>query len=443
MVLVVFIGVADYKKLFYLLLVCIPLSTEIALPNGFGTELPTEPLMIGLMLIAVSVSVRHGHHFGGDFLRHPLSLLVLMHLSWILVTAIYSQDFIVSIKFFLAKVWYIVVFYFLAARILVSEKQVRLMIWSVLIPLLFTIFVILIRHSAYNFSFQDVRWVLHPFYRNHVAYASIMALFLPFVWFSRKWYRSGSSKWIFLIFSVAVLLIAIQLSYTRVAYLSLMVAAGLYFIIRFRMMRIVLFSSLLTATIALLWLVNNNRYLDFAPNYEKTISHEQFDNLVEATYKLEDISTMERLYRWVAGFNMVGERTMLGFGPGNFYNFYRSYTVSSFQTYVSDNPEKSGIHSYYLMIAVEQGMVGLFIFLGMSFYVLLLSEKAYHESTSKSQRAIVLMGALSLVVIDTILLINDMIETDKVGPFFFLSMAIIVNADLRNKKQRLDKLNRI
>ena len=49
--LAVFQALVDYRPLFYLLIICLPFSTEIVLPGGFGTDLPSEPLMIGLMLI--------------------------------------------------------------------------------------------------------------------------------------------------------------------------------------------------------------------------------------------------------------------------------------------------------------------------------------------------------------------------------------------------------
>jgi len=42
---------------------------------------------------------------------------------------------------------------------------------------------------------------------------------------------------------------------------------------------------------------------------------------------------------------------------------------------------------------------------------------------------------LSLIIVDALLLINDMIETDKVGSFFFMNMAMLVNIDLANKKE--------
>ncbi|MFT5382853.1 MAG: O-antigen ligase, partial [Saprospiraceae bacterium] len=170
-------------------------------------------------------------------------------------------------------------------------------------------------------------------------------------------------------------------------------------------------------------------------DYKNTIVHSKFDNLVEATINGEDVSTMERFYRWIAGFRMAAEKPITGFGPGNFYNFYKSYTVSSFETYVSDNPEKSGIHSYFLLMMVEQGFVGMIIFIALSFYALIKGEQVYHESRRITRKGIVMGAILSLVVINAFLLINDMIETDKMGTFFFMNLALIINMDIANKSE--------
>jgi len=70
---------------------------------------------------------------------------------------------------------------------------------------------------------------------------------------------------------------------------------------------------------------------------------------------------------------MAADRPLVGFGPGAFYESYVPYTLSSFQTYVSDNPEKSGIHNYYLMTSVEQGIPGLILFLILTILPLILA----------------------------------------------------------------------
>ena len=43
---------------------------------------------------------------------------------------------------------------------------------------------------------------------------------------------------------------------------------------------------------------------------------------------------------------------------------------------------------------------------------------------------------LSLIIIFILLLLNDLLESDKVGPFFLLAMAVIVNIDLANQKKK-------
>lgn len=428
--LLIYLTIVDFRIVFFLLLACLPISTEIQLPNGFGTDLPTEPLMIGLMLVYGLFVLQHGRKMNSGFIRHPISLLLLLHLAWIITTTITSELLLVSVKFALAKIWYVIVFYFMAGSLLKRVKDVRLFFWVIFIPLVFTVLVTLVRHSAYGFSFRDVHRVLHPFQRNHVNYAATMALFFPIVWLAVAWYRRWSLRWWVLVGAIGLFLVAIYLSYTRAAYVAILIAFGAFLVIRLRLMKLVLAGALLAAVLGLGFMIRNNTYLEYAPNYDRTVSHYEFDNLLEATAKGEDISTMERVYRWVAGFHMFKDQPVFGYGPGNFVNFYRPYTVTSFTTYVSDNEEQSGIHSYYLLVLVEQGVPGLILFLALSFYVLIRGEDIYHRCRALDRRRIVLMALLSTVVIDAFLIINDLVETDKVGSFFFLAMAILVNQDL-------------
>ena len=431
-----YLTIVDFRKVFFFLIICIPFSTEYYFPNGLATDLPTEPLMIGLMGVYGIYVLRNGKEMDSSFIRHPLALILVLHLLWIFATTITSSLFLVSLKFSLAKLWYVVTFFFLAGSILKTEKDFKTFFWCVLIPLLTTVFIIWVQHAARGFSFESVSFVLDPFYRNHVNYASLLALFIPFVWFARQWYPDNRFKRWFINFSLVILFVAIQLSYTRTAYVTLFMAIGAYFVIRLRLVRLVLAVSVIALISGFIYMAKNNTYLQYAPDYERTVTHFEFDNLVAATVEMKDISTMERFYRWIAGLRMAKDKLFTGYGPGNFYNFYKSYTVSSFRTYVSDNPEKSGIHSYFLLMLVEQGIPGMLIFIMLSFYALIRGEKIYHEATNPTRKSIVMGVLLSFVVINAFLLINDMIETDKMGSFFFIGLAVLINADLANKKER-------
>jgi len=435
-ILLVFLTLVDFRKVFYLLLICIPLSSEVHLPNGFGTDLPTEPLMVGIMLVYFLYLLRHGRTLGAGFFRHPLTLLLLLHLGWIACTTLTSASFFISFKYLLAKTWYIITFYFMAGLLLKTEEDFKRLFWLVLLPLLFTVVIIVGRHATFGFSFADVNKILTPFQRNHVNYAATLSLFFPFVVFALFWHKAFSRRWWFLAGAATFLLFAIYTTYTRAAFVALFMAAGAYFIIHLRLVRYVLFAGLIAAVIGISYLAFNNRYLELAPNFDTTVTHYQFDNLIEATYKMEDISTMERVYRWVAGFQMSNEKPWLGYGPGNFTTFYRSYTITSFQTYVSNNPDNSGVHSYFLMTLIEQGIIGLLLFVLLTFAFLLYGEKIYHETQSPLRKWIIMTLLLCMVIIDAFLLINDLVETDKVGSFYFMCMAILVNMDLLNQKEK-------
>ncbi|MEL7021803.1 MAG: O-antigen ligase family protein, partial [Bacteroidota bacterium] len=139
---IAYLAIVDFRRLFFLLLACIPISTEVVLPNGFGTDLPTEPLMIGLMFVYLLYVLRHGAQLSRRFIQHPITLLVLLHLGWILTTTVLSDLLFVSIKFSLAKIWYISVFYFMAGSLLKTEKDVKSFFWIIFIPLLATVIII-------------------------------------------------------------------------------------------------------------------------------------------------------------------------------------------------------------------------------------------------------------------------------------------------------------
>lgn len=429
--------VADLKKVFFLLVACVPLSTEMVLPNGFGTDIPTEPLMIGLMGVALVLFLgRFGQLRAAPF-KHPITVLLLVHIFWVYFTTLQSDLVFTSLKFSLAKTWYVAVFYFLALYLLQKASDFRTLFWWVFWPLVATVAFVMVRHAGSGFAFDQVHKVLHPFQRNHVSYAATIAWFMPIIWYLTGTFPRRSWKWILLVLVGCWLLVADYLSYTRAAYVALMLAAGSYFLIRLRLMRVALGIGLLGVIVFAAFLLSSNRYLDYAPNYDTTTSHQDFGNLLEATAKGEDISTMERVYRWVAAIQMSQKSPITGFGPGNFVAFYQSYAVSSFRTYVSRNEEKSGVHSYFLLLLVEQGWPGLFFFLALSVYIFWKGEAIYHSSPTRDRKRLTMGLLMSLVVIYAFLIINDMIETDKVGTIFFLCVAGLVRIDLLNQQPEL------
>ncbi len=433
-VLVAYWTVVDLKKVFWLLLFSVPLSVEIPISTSLATDLPTEPLMVLLMGVSFIWFLKNGLTLNTKFLKHPLSILVLLHIGWAMVCTIGSENFIVSLKWTLAKFWYIISFYFLVGLFVKEKKDFKYLVWIIALPLSFALIQFFIRFGMLGFAFDKVNKVTWPFFRNHVNYAAILAVFLPFVWFARFWYKKGSFNRRVL-FSIALLmLLGVYLSYTRTAYGAVFIAMGTYFIVRWKLIRAALVITTIAVLFVMTHLYTNDTYLDYAPTFEKAITHTNFNNLLSATSKGEDISTMERVYRWVGGIFMFKENPVLGFGPGNFYNFYQEHALNAFKTYVSNNPDRSSIHCYFLLMLCEQGLFGLLFFLGLAIYSLILGERIYHRTSDPFYQHAAMAVVLSLVVINSFLLINDMMETDKVGSFFFIGLALLVRLDFLSRK---------
>ncbi len=430
------IAVVDLRRIFYLLMAAIPISTEVELPGGFGTDLVSEPLMWLLTLCAIVWFLRHWRSVNLSILKHPISLVLFAHLSWIFVATITSQGFVVSFKYLLAKGWYVIVFYFWASRMLQDERDYKELIWWFFVPMFVAVFWVFTRHASIGFSFELVEYVMGPFFRNHVMYACSLAIFLPFVWFATFWYKKRSPQWWFLIAGIVLFVVAINFAYTRAAYVALIAAIGMYWVVRFKLTRIALLSVALLFGLFVWFLKTQDNWLLFAPDYERAVSHKRFESLLQATTRLEDISIMERVYRWVAATYMIKDRPVTGFGPGNFYFFYKNYTVSSFKTYVSSNPERSGIHNGFLMVAVEQGLPGLFFFLLLVVTAILQGERIFHQCRVRSERRMLAAALLCFMLINMLMLMNDFVETDKIGSLFFLSLAIMVNTDLKNHRDK-------
>ena len=419
--------VSRISWVYLLFALVIPFSVEVELPGGLGTDLPSEPVMWLLTGIAILFFVLRPLVIADVRWKHPISLLIVAHVLWIGFTAMLSMDVVISTKFFLAKIWYVVPFYFLFALIHSDHKTLERFFNFLISATIIAIAVVMIRHAGQGFSFQDINEAVHPIFRNHVNYACMLVALIPYVLAMFRIKKSWVWGLALLFFTIAI-----YLSFTRAAMLALFIGIGGYLIIKWKFSRLAILITIFTISVSIPYLMVNNKYLDYAPEYEKAIAHYRFDNLIEATYKFEDISTMERLYRWVAGKEMIMEKPLFGFGPGTFYSFYQDYSIAEFQTYVSNNPEKSGIHNYYLMTFVEQGFPGFIIIALLIIASIMYGEKAYHRLTDPKDRLLVMASTVSLIMMASILIINDLVEADKVGPFLFIGMAMIMNYHIKS-----------
>ncbi len=431
--IVVFVGITNFRLLYYLLLFTIPFSIEYSFSGSLGTDLPDEPLMIGLMFVTFVFSISNYKLLPTGFFSNIIVVALFFHLIWIFISAVGSVSFLVSLKVFLAKIWYVTSFCILTVMVIKTKRELMRAFWCIYIPLTILIIQVIIRHALQGFSFDEINKPMYPFFRNHVNYAAILSVFFPFILLGRSWYLKGSyTRWL-LTFSVFLYVVAIYFSYTRTSYLALLAITPFYFVVRYKLMKPAIALFAISLTFLCTYLYYDNNYLKYAPSYEDTILHDELGEHLTSTFEGKDVSSMERVYRWVAAVRMFQDHPYMGFGPGTFYPNYKKYTVTSFETYVSDNPEMSSAHNYALLVLTEQGAIGLAFFLFLYTIVFIHGEKVYHRIKNEEDRRLVMTLLIVMAMVFVNLTLSDMLETDKVGPFFFMALSLIAAIDIRNR----------
>jgi O-antigen ligase len=419
------------QVVFSCLLFSLPFSFEYHFISGWSMDLPDEILMLVISFLAVAcfISSRARRK---SFIVHPVVQLVMLWFLWMMICAAFSSLPMVSAKFVLAKTWYAGAFLLAPVFLLYDKEAVSRSIRVLIYALLAVVLIILVRHGLKGFSFRSVNDAVYPFFRNHVNYSAMLVCCIPFILVLYANGNNGTRKRITALV-VIIILPALFFSYARGAWLAL--AAGLvaWWLIRKKLLFAAFIISVFISVAVLGWLASDNSYVKYAHDYRTTIFHEDFREHIRATYELKDISAAERYYRWIAAVRMAKEESGVGFGPGTFYNNYQPYTVPAFKTWVSNNPERSTAHNYFLLTAAEQGIPGVFLLLALIGSCLWYAQRLYCRCRDFFYRSIAAASGIMLVMISTLNLLSDLIETDKVGSLFFLAVSLLVIADINSR----------
>lgn len=420
--------------LHYILVGSIPWSVEYNFSGSLGTDLPDEPLMLLAAFTAIVLLLHKPRYSFKTGLQHGLVLLLAVQFIWMLFTVVTSTHPLISVKFMLAKGWYLLAFVALPLLVLRDKKAWKNTALLLTFSMLVVTSVGLVRHGLDGFTFASINNSLLPFFRNHVNYSALLVCMVPllvaFIYNSKKRAKA------LLIFLLLLTLAALYFSYARGAWLALLVGAGAYVLLRKKWLLHTYVLAMLVAIAAVFWLKHNNRYLAYAHDFNTTVFHTNFKQHLVATYKLKDVSTAERFYRWVAGVRMGNERWQTGFGPNTFYHNYRPYTITAFKTWVSNNPEKSTVHNYFLLTLVEQGIVGFLLLLLLLGYAFYTAQQVYLKSGDVFWKWGAACVAVILAMICTVNFLSDLIETDKVGSLFYWCLSFLIVAQRQIAKQQ-------
>lgn len=421
----------DPFVLFWTLVAALPWSMEFNFTESLGTDLPTEPLMLltSFATLCFLVYFRRKRPLQG-LTQSLLFLFLLLQVVWWIISSYFSTDFVLSLKYCLAKGWYFGAFLVTPYLLFRDPKNLVRTAQILCASMMLLVLRTLILHAGGGFAFTTINDALFPHFRNHVVYSSVLACVLPLLVAGHHAARSKERRQLMKVL-IAIALVAIVLSYARGAWVAIVAGGIVFLLMKRRLLMPAFFAVLIGSAIGIYWLVQNQRYMRFAVNYNTTIFHTDFREHLAATYEFKDLSNAERIYRWVAGIHMVKVHWATGWGPNTYVRNYKHYTVPAFKTWASNNPEKSTVHNYYLYTTIEQGFIGLGLLLLVAGYGFYVAQRVYHRTRDPLWRAAAAVAGVVLGVECTVNLINDLVETDKLGSFFYLALTVLIVAEVR------------
>ena len=432
-ILIFYAGWQNRNIVFLVLLLTLPLSFEYSFSSSLGTDIPDELLMLFVSGLFITYWIYSPKAISKNILQHPLLLLLFISLGWTMITVLFSTEPLISLKFLLAKGWYAAAF-ILAPLIIFREKNfIRITAITIAGSMFFVAVIALLRHSNYGFRFANINDAVYPFFRNHVNYSAMLVCTTPilFAFFSSVKKRNRR----FIIgAAIIIVLIALAFSYARGAWLALLAGGLAYWLIKKRLLLYAFITAIILLLVSVFWLKNNDRYLRYTHDFNTTIFHKNFSEHLIATYKLKDVSTAERFYRWIAGVRMIKDNWLTGYGPNTFYDNYKGYAVPAFKTWVSDNNDHSTVHNYFLLTAIEQGIPGLLFFIVLLGAMLYYAQYLYHRVKDLFYKTTAITIGVIVTMIIVVNSLSDLIETDKIGSLFFLCLASLIVTDVNSRR---------
>lgn len=415
----------------YLMALCTPFSMILSIKDvQLGLSLPSEIIMIaltGLFLFRILYDL----HLDRRLITHPISIAIYIYLTWMLLTCITSEIPVVSLKFWVSKIWFTTACYWVILQFIKDDmKHAQHYFNCYALGLAIVVLITTYKHAMSGFDERYAHWVMSPFYNDHTAYGAILAFFLPIS--TCSFFLPSNKRWhkVFYALLTLIFLMGFYLSFSRGAWLSLIIAIGVWVILKLR--------------IKLSWLVAGGLIIGLFLNfYASDIlykmsrnSQDSSGNLVEQLQSVSNISTdasnVERLNRWNSAFTMIKERPIFGWGPGTYQFEYAPFQKSRFKTIISTNFGDGGnAHSEYFGPCAETGIPGMLTVFGLLICSLYSGLRTYNHAKDPTLKIWALMMTLSLISYFIHGCLNNFLDTDKLSLPFWGAFAVITWAHIQ------------
>ncbi len=430
--LVVWAMVAAPERLLLFIAFATPLSINLEELDlgGIGISLPTEPMMVGLMVLFLLKSALQGGTVDERVWRHPITWIVVAQLVWMAVCIIPSSMPMVSVKFLTARLWFVCTMYFLASRLFAETRNMQRFAHAFLGGLVIAIGYTLTVHAQYNFEHDPAHWVMWPFFKDHTGYGAVIAFVVPFCIALLGMPGYDRTQRGLLIFVFVVLVLGLIFSYTRAAWVSLVGALGLFLFMRFKI-PVWALAALLAVGGIVYWA--NAEQITIALERNREESSDDLGEHVQSISNISsDASNLERINRWNSALRMWQERPVFGWGPGTYMFQYAPFQASEDRTIISTNFGVQGnAHSEYLGPLSEQGVIGMGLVLALVIMTVVRAMRLFQRMPAGPDRRLLSGAFLGLVTYYIHGALNNFLDTDKASVPFWAFTTMIVLFDIK------------
>ena len=424
---------------FYLLTIfSVPLSIplfEFKPELSYSITLPSELLIVALMFLFILKMFRE-KQFSYSVFLHPVTIAIFLNLGWLIITAATSTMPLVSFKFVLSRIWFLVAFYFLATMLFDSGVKFSKYIWAYTLALMLVVCYATARHVQIGlFDSQASHYVVNPFYRDHTSYGAVLAFILPVLIGFIFDKNSTRMQKFSLVAAIPIITMGLVLSYSRAAWLGIILSAGVLVLVIFRIKFwvVLLAGSLIVSFVVINWTEINFRMQNNSTDSSASLS----EHVQSITNISNDYSNVERLNRWNSALGMFREKPFFGWGPGTYMFKYAPFQASYLKTPISTNfGDRGNAHSEYLGPLAESGVLGSVTYIIIIIVSLVTGFRVFRNETEFSKKAVIISVILGFITYVLHGFMNNFLDTAKVSALFWGYIAYLVMLDIRQKKAK-------
>ncbi|MCD6565868.1 MAG: O-antigen ligase family protein [Bacteroidales bacterium] len=427
-------------KLFLVIVFLTPLSVSLAeiIPGlSVNLYLPTEPLLFGAMILFV-FKLGYEKQIDRKIFTHPVSLAIYFNLIWIFITSVTSTLPVVSLKFFIARLWFVTGYFFLAAYCFKKPGNIKLFFKAYLAGLSLVIIYTLINHSRFGLINQEAAHsAVHPFYNDHTAYGAVIAMYIPVVIaFLFSLGRKGSVYKIQWFFLLLLLSFAMVFSYTRAGWISLAGGFVVYLLIKLKV-KFYLLAMVIGMLIAMGYMFRTNIMMELEQNRQDS-SADLAEHVQSISNITSDASNLERINRWESALRMFKQKPLLGWGPGTYMFLYAPFQHSTEKTIISTNfGDLGNAHSEYIGPLAESGVLGTISFLLIVITTIFTGLRVWYKQKGTWTGSLALGTFIGLTTYFIHGMMNNFLDTDKASAPFWGFIAVLVVLDIYGKEINL------